>query len=251
MILVFDQDLNVIWTWDALDHLDISRKATLDETCTATGGGCPPFSLTATANDWTHSNALQITPEGNILISVRHQDWVLKLDFSDGLGDGHIIWRLGKGGDFRLDGTDPHLWFSHQHDSNIEMADSTRLALFDNGNTRVADTGGGHSRGQVWSLDETNMVAKPVLNADLGVYAVAVGSAQPLPNGAYHFHAGYVFNGPSQTAHSYEVNRGGSTIYSVQADRLIYRTFRLTDLYSPDLPIRERSLRGAKRSLRD
>ena len=31
MILVLDQDLRVIWTWDAFDHLDPHRLATLNE----------------------------------------------------------------------------------------------------------------------------------------------------------------------------------------------------------------------------
>jgi arylsulfate sulfotransferase len=234
MIIVLDEEMNVIWTWDALDHLDISRPAILGETCTPTAGGCPPFYLTPTANDWTHSNALQLTPDGHLLISVRHLDWLLKVDFADGEGDGHIIWRLGKDGDFRLDDPDPNVWFSHQHDGNFEVADPTRLVVFDNGNTRVAQTGRANSRGQVWKLDETNMTAKPVLNADLGVYALAVGSAQALPNGNYHFHAGYVFGGPTPAAYTFEVNRVGSTVYSLQADRLIYRTFRLPDLYSPE-----------------
>ena len=236
MILVLDQDLNVVWTWDAFDWLDVSREAILDEKCTPTAGGCPPFNETPTANDWTHSNSLQLTPDGNMLMSVRHQDWLLKIDFADGLGDGHILWRLGKGGDFRLDSADPQAWFSHQHDSNFELSDPTRLIVFDNGNTRLAQQGPGagpiNSRGQVWKLDETAMTAKPVLNTDLGVYAFAVGSAQQLENGNYHFCAGYVLDGLDRSAHSFEINRAGVNVYSLQADRLIYRTFRLPDLYS-------------------
>ncbi len=234
MILVFDENLNVLWAWDAFEHLDVSRKAILDEKCTPTAGGCPPFYKTSTANDWTHSNAVQFTPDGNLLLSMRHQDWLIKIDFSDGHGDGHIIWKLGKDGDFRLNGADVTAWFSHQHEGNIELADPTRLAVFDNGNTRVAQFGPGNSRGQVWKLDESAMTATPALNADLGVYAVAVGSAQPLPNGNYHFHAGYVFAGPVPSAHTFELNRAGRPIYSLQTDRLLYRTFRLPDLYSPD-----------------
>lgn len=234
MIVVLDQDLNVIWTWDAFDWLNPAQRAVLDETCLPTGGGCPPFYNTARANDWTHSNSLQLTPDGHLLVSVRHLDWVLKLDFADGQGDGHIIWRLGYNGDFRLDGADPNLWFSHQHDANVELPDPTRLIVYDNGNTRVAKNGPGQSRGQVWKLDESNMTARPVLNANLGVYAPAVGSAQMLSNGNYHFHSGFVFSGPRQTALTVETNRAGVPVYSLQADRLIYRTFRLADLYSAE-----------------
>ncbi len=231
MIIVLDQEMNVLWTWDAFDWLDVSKAAVLNEICTPTAGGCPPFYKTPTANDWTHANSLQLTPDGGLLISVRHLDWLVKVDFADGQGDGHVLWRLGKDGDFQLDGVEPSAWFSHQHDGNAEMADPSRIIVFDNGNTRVAQSGPVNSRGQVWKLDESTMAAKPVVNADLGVYALAVGSAQALANGNYHFHAGYVFNGPRRSAYTLEVNRAGVPVYSWQADRLIYRTFRLPDLY--------------------
>ena len=32
-ILVLNSDLQVLWAWDSFDHLDISRKAVLNETC--------------------------------------------------------------------------------------------------------------------------------------------------------------------------------------------------------------------------
>ncbi len=35
----------------------------------------PKYSV---ANDWTHSNALWLASDGNFLISVRYQDWVMK-----------------------------------------------------------------------------------------------------------------------------------------------------------------------------
>jgi cation transport ATPase len=36
-------------------------------------------------------------------------------DYRNGAGDGHVVWRLGQGGDFALNSTDPTAWFSHQH----------------------------------------------------------------------------------------------------------------------------------------
>ena len=50
------------------------------------------------ANDWLHSNSEQYTSyDGNIIISMRHQDAVFKVNFAKGTGDGHIIWKLGNG----------------------------------------------------------------------------------------------------------------------------------------------------------
>ncbi len=232
MIIVFDENLQVVWTWDTFDHLDVRRKAVGGETCVPGGGGCPPIYLAPIANDWTHGNSVHPTPDGNLLYSSRHQDWLIKIDYANGEGDGQVIWKLGKEGDFTYAGNDPYPWFSHQHDGNFESAN--RIAVFDNGNVRVVAAGGGNSRGQVIEVDEQNRTAKLVLNADLGVFAAAVGSAQRLLNGNYHFDAGYVSGPAGLAAYAFEVNRFGQTISSIKADTLIYRSIRMTDMYTPN-----------------
>ena len=230
MIVVFDRNLQVVWTWDAFDNLDVSRQAVLGETCAGTGlGGCPPFYLATTANDWTHGNSLQQTPDGNMLYSSRHQDWLIKIAYANGEGDGHVIWKLGKNGDFAFLGSDPYPWFSHQHDGNFE--NPTRLMVFDNGNTRIQANGGGNSRGQVIDLDETNRTATLVLNADLGVISIAVGSAQHLRDGNYHFDAGFVAGPGGASAYAFEVDGSGQVVDALVANVLLYRSIRLTDMY--------------------
>ena len=104
-----------------------------------------------------------------------------------------MLWRLGQGGDFQIIASDPHPWFSHQHDPNFLAGDST-LVLFDNGNVRVAADADAHSRGQVLQVDEENRVARVLLNADLGVYSSALGSAQRLRNGDFQFDAGFIYD---------------------------------------------------------
>ena len=230
MILVLDKDLNVVWTWDAFDNLDVHRRAILGETCP---GSCPPTLLSPPAADWTHGNAIQETPDGNLLYSSRHQDWLIKVSYNYGEGDGHVLWRLGKDGDFAFNSTDPYPWFSHQHDGNFEASDPSRLLVFDDGNTRVAAMNGGNSRGQVFTIDEQNRVVTPVLNADLGVYSQAVGSAQKLRDGDYHFDAGFVAENGTNDAHSFEVNGTGKIMYDAHANTILYRTFRMTDMYTP------------------
>jgi hypothetical protein len=230
MILVLDKDLNVVWTWDTFDNLDPHRAAILDEKCPS--AGCPNFYLAGTANDWTHGNAIQETPDGNLLYSTRNQDWLIKISYDGGVGDGHVIWRFGKDGDFSIDSTDPFPWFSHQHDGNFELSDPTRLTVFDDGNTRVQDQPG-NSRGQVYQVDEGNRSAVPALNADLGVYSAAVGSAQKLRDGTYHFDAGFVFLNGSMSAYSFEVDATGAIVYASRQDTILYRTFRLADMYTP------------------
>ncbi len=235
MIIVFDKNLNVLWTWDTFDWLDITRPAVLGETCAASGSGCPPFYLASSANDWTHGNAVQQTADGQLLYSSRHQDWLIKIDYENGNGDGHVIWRLGEDGDFTCNSADPWPWFSHQHDANFESSNPNRLLVFDDGNTRFARTGIGMSRGQALDIDEDSRIVNFVLNAGLGVFSVAVGSAQLLRDGSYHFDAGYVMEPDNSiAAYSIQVNADGAITYQMKQNTLIYRSFRMTSLYAPN-----------------
>ena len=153
---------------------------------------------------------------------------MLKLDYENGSGDGHILWRLGNAGDFTIELDDPNPWFSHQHDPNV-LSDNSTFTLFDNGNTRRSADQNANSRGQVLVVDEENRTVKLSLNQDLGVYSGAVGSAQRLSNGDYHFDAGFV----GLSAISFELTETGHTQAAIRAGAPEYRTFRMPDLYSP------------------
>jgi hypothetical protein len=225
MIIVMNRDLDVVWTWDAFDHLDVRRVATQSEVCNP--DACPPLFLHPEANDWLHGNAVTETPDGDLLFSVRHQDWVVKIDYRHGTGSGDVLWRLGKDGDFTIDSDDASPWFSHQHDAEIE-ADGT-MSLFDNSNVRRAEDPNAHSRGQVFRLDESNRVAELILNADLGVYAFALGSAQKLEDGNYFFDAGFRSDG---TGISVEVNPEGLPTFGIEGTAPEYRTFRMKNMYN-------------------
>jgi hypothetical protein len=232
MIVVLDANLNVVWAWDALQWLDPKRLATLNETCTPRGGGCPAFYLAPVANDWLHGNSLELTEDGNILYSVRHQDWVIKISYDGGEGDGHILWRLGKDGDFTLASGDPDPWFSHQHDAAIIPGSSGRMTIFDNGDVRYAADQSIHSRGQLLQLDETAKTAKLILNADLGAYSYALGSGHRLTDGNFHFNLGILRGAGAPTARSVAVDKQGNIMYQIEANAPEYRTFRLKDLYT-------------------
>jgi arylsulfate sulfotransferase len=227
MIIVLDSNLQVVWAWDAFDHLDVTRRATLNDKCFP--GSCPSLFLDVTANDWLHGNSVQQTPDGNLLYSARSQDWVIKIDYQKGLGSGEVIWRLGKDGDFKIDSTDPSPWFSHQHDPQF-LADNTTLLLFDNGNVRNFADPTATSRGQVLQVDEQNRIANLVVNVDMGQYSFALGAAQKLPNGNYHFDVGYLLDG---TSIAVEVDSFGNTVYALHAEAPVYRSFRMRNLYVP------------------
>jgi len=235
IILVLDQYLQVVWAWDAFDHLDPRRLAILGETCAPGAGGCAPFYAAKQANDWLHGNSVQLTPDGNILYSVRHQDWLIKIDYRNGQGSDNILWRLGKDGDFQFVSNDPYPWCSHQHDANFLPNDTSTLMVFDNGNTRRTIDPNANSRGQVLRLDETNRKASFVLNVDLGALSIALGSARWLPNGNYSFDVGLIpgDTGQPSTSLMVEVDPSGKIVYKLQAATAEYRTFRMRDLYTP------------------
>jgi hypothetical protein len=231
VILVLDRDLQLRWSWDAFDHLDVRRNAVMGETCNFGGGGCAVFRLAKVANDWLHGNSVQVTPDGNLLYSARHQDWLIKIDYANGAGSGRVIWRLGKDGDFQLRSDDPFPWFSHQHDGNFESGGRpNRLLVLDNGNTRYAQNPAVHSRGQVFEIDEQNRTAFLVLNADLGDYSRALGSAARMQNGNYVFSLGWDSNNYGQ---SLEFDPSGRLVTRIEVETQMYRSFRMRDLYTP------------------
>jgi hypothetical protein len=220
MVLVLDENFQITWTWDAFDNLDVNRGPIDEDT-------------TRDPVDWTHANAVNWSPsDGNLVVSLRNQDWVLKIDYAGGTGDGHLIWRLGQGGDFTFDSQDPYPWNSHQH--NAHYINDNTLALFDNGKTRGDLTGDYYSRGQVLILDEQNLTATPVLNADLGTFSAVYGSAEGLPNGNYQFTSGS--EGQPPVSQSIEVLPDGTSTYVLQSTSPEYRTFRVSTLYEGTTP---------------
>lgn len=230
MVVVLDSDFQVKWAWDAFDHLDVTRGPVLGE-ITQPGSPEPTAAVPVLpAVDWLHVNAVALSPaDGNLILSVRHQDWVVKIDYRHGAGDGHVVWRLGQGGDFTTASADPNPWFSHQH--NAHYVDDHTLVLFDNGNTRRATDPAANSRGQVWELDETSMTATPLLNADLGNYSFRLGGAQRLSNGNYSFMSGSQGAPPNEFAQSIEVRPDGTPSYVLQFASPEYRSYRVRTLY--------------------
>ena len=252
MVLVLDHNLQLQWAWDSFAHEDITRAAPLNEKCTQGQGGCAPYfnSNFTIANDWLHTNAAQGTTDGNIILSQRNQDMVLKINYANGTGDGSVIWRMGAGLDFTIVnppsqscGT-PNIfpWFSHQHDAAFQFEQDGSgsgfkvMTIFDDGNTRAAECPAPQdSRGMVLSIDEAARQVYIETSADLGAYSGAVGAAQLLSPGDGNIYAsfdnGYI-NGQAE-AQSTEVNLAGQIVYQLQVNALAYRAYRMPNLYTP------------------
>jgi|SRR5580658_6315577 arylsulfate sulfotransferase len=279
IVAVLDENWNVVWYWDAFDPLNggngypqmpVSRTAVLDEECSGPHSGCLSLFLLGPGvapevHDWLHCNSLYYWPApqdgnttgGDLIVSSRHQDWVLKVDYRDGAGAGDILWRMGPSGDFTFVNTynDPWPWFSHQHEAGIEDGGTGVLSLMDNGNTRVSPPGestGGvpglgancgpndcNSRGMALTFDETTMLVNPVLSANLGVYSSAMGSAQLLADGNYYFLAAIVVVDHVQSGYDIQIQPTPGTDTGPQVMNIAgppsYRSWQMPNLYSPPI----------------
>jgi hypothetical protein len=236
MILVLDSNLQLKWVWDSFEHLDVTRAAVLGEQCLPGGlAGCPPILQSTVANDWTHGNSVDLTVDGDIIYSARHQDFVYRIDYKNGTGTGNVIWRLGKGGDFSTDSSDVFPWNSHQHDVGYDG--TGRMTIFDNGNTRYMLYGSAQqSRGQVLKIDEAKRSVHYVMNQPLGVFSSALGTAQRLSNGNYDFESGYVQNDGAVLTQVAEYTPGGKKTFQAETTQFMYRMFRMNTLYQMDVP---------------
>ncbi len=238
LVLDLDEDFQLAWFWNSFDHMDLKRAAIGNEKCKGGPGddGCTPVFLAPEANGWLHSNSLSYVPsDGSVLISIPEQDWVIKIDYNSGKGTGKVLWRLGKDGDFTAKSDDPYPWFSYQHDVGFDPK-TGMLIVFDDGHRRKEKFPKANNRGQGWKLDEKARTATLAMNADLGVYAVAVGSAQPLADGNYSWESGFIDPGPAMFGQIYsqttETSPDGKVAYAQQVyGGLTYRSFRVATMY--------------------
>jgi arylsulfate sulfotransferase len=224
-----DPNRDPVWAWSTFDQLDVNRH---------------PMAFP----DWTHSNTIVYSPsDGDLILSMRHQNWIIKIAYEDGRGDGHIAWKLGYQGDFALQGgTDPADWFYAQHAPNILTPNSSgifQIGLFDNGNDRVVDPNGTlcstavatscSSRVSIFELDETAKTAKLLWQDDLPSLSSFGGYMQEFSDNNVEFdEAVSATTSPSATVQ--EVTHEGTPQTVLQMNingAYAYRAFRIPSLY--------------------
>jgi hypothetical protein len=177
--------------WDPFSFLDPLKERT-DAANSDPGGNSNshgPFPCAGASLDieeWTHSNSLQVSPSGVILMSVRHIDTVIAISPQFD----RIAWRIGRfGSDFAF--PNPSDRFYHVH--FVRMLENGNLLMLDNGGGRPAADGGQYTRALELELDWNSMKAAKVwqyrhaVGESGGVpvykYADKVGAAQRLSNG--------------------------------------------------------------------
>ena len=226
VIVDLDPDLNPVWVWNEFDHLDVNRHPM----------GFP---------DWTHSNAVVYSPDdGNILVSIRHQNWVVKVNYKDGSGDGNILWKLGNQGDFTLQGGNgAQDWFYAQHGPAFYSANTSgvfSLGLMDNGDDRPL-------------ADGTNCLTTaascystiPIMQLDENAKTATLTFHQVLPSNLYSYFGGnvsemqnnnveYTLSGVGSGSYIFEVTptQTPQTVWQLKITGTnSYRAFRAPSLY--------------------
>lgn len=167
---------------------------------------------------YIHANGVAVDLDGNILVSLRWFDEIVKIDRTTG----EVIWRMGGGqspfNEFTFIG-DPQGGFSGQHHPTI--LENGNLLLFDNGNNHNLKV----SRAVEYELDQVNKTARLVWSYTDGRFAPTLGSAQRLENGNTLIGWGSAPpSGPNVT----EVDAGGNSVYEMwlHPSQMSYRVYR-------------------------
>jgi len=225
VVIDIDTAGNVVWAWSAFDYLDVNRHG---------------FSFP----DWTHSNALVYTADGNLLLSMRAQSWILKLDYANGTGSGNILWKLGEDGDFTMAGGDPSQWFYGQHYPNILSVDGplTTVAVYDDGNFRLNANGVAcgssssapacYTRATIFQIDETTDAATLLWQDLPGFFSYWGGSIGTLNNGDVEFDSSDPWNAASSQISEVTPTQNPQTVWQMNiTGQNAYRGYRIPSLY--------------------
>lgn len=219
-----------VWTWSTFDHLDINHA---------------PFGYP----DWTHANAVIYSPDdGNLILSMRNQNWIVKINYKDGAGDGSVLWRLGPGGDFTFpSGQAPIEWNYGQHYPTLlgpNTAGIYPLMFFDNGNNRLLDQNNTvcgspgaakcYSSVPILELNEYTKAAQVLWEDKLTAFSICCGNASLLANGHVEFDVAadqYILG----FSYIQEVTQEQSPQLiwqmNIGGQQLAYRGFRIPSLY--------------------
>lgn len=225
VLIDLDTNLDPVWVWNEFDHLDVNRHPV----------GFP---------DWTHTNAVLYSPDdGNLLVSMRHQSWIVKVDYQNGKGTGNILWKLGEGGDFALtNGADPVDWFYGQHQPSFvssNTAGTFQITMMDNGYNRIlsdnsaCDNSSCYTTIPVLSVNESAKTASFTFHDQIpqNMYSFWGGGTTALANGNIEFD---LCNEPNTSSMVEEVAPTSSpqTVWTMTVDgENLYRSNRIPSLY--------------------
>lgn len=183
VVVEFDENGTILRQYSLLDMLDPYRISY----GSLNSGFFGPDVL-----DWSHGNAVFHHPEDDsILVSLRHQDAVVKFDRQTG----DLIWILGNHENWEPE-FHPYLltpvgdvqWQYHQHAP--EVTSRGTIMLYDNGNYRASPPDAGvntpenYSRAVEYAINEDTMEVEQIWDFSIeNVYTPFIGDADYLENG--------------------------------------------------------------------
>ena len=164
-IIEFDRDGEIVWSWDAWDHLDPYRIGyeTLE----------PYWHVRGFPNhaDWTHGNGLTYdSSDDSVIINLKHQDALFKIDRTSA----EIVWIMGEHTDWpeHLQSKlltplgDDFQWMYHGH--NPRLTERGTIVIYDNAAFQARpfnesdSVGETYSRAVEYEVDEENMTVRQV-----------------------------------------------------------------------------------------
>ncbi|MBV8951508.1 MAG: aryl-sulfate sulfotransferase [Actinobacteria bacterium] len=208
---------NVVWQWDAYDHVDPVKE---------NANPAPATINNQTVWDVYHCNSIDTNGTGDVLVSMRNASAVYDISQSDG----NVKWKLG-GTPYNKDGAvlltvqnDPGGGFNLQHDARF--APNGHVTLYDNEDPGASPKK--PSRAVEYALDLTAKTAQPVFSfADpANLPSCCMGDFRRYPDGESVIGWGFViFNGLMAS----EINAHGADVLdlSLPAGYASYRTVKV------------------------
>ncbi len=187
----FDADHNVLWSWNAFDHIELD-----EETLGMLG-------------EWTHVNSLIADDDQGVVYA---NSWNLDRFWQIDQATGEVLLTIGAGGDLAPDPTAEFPWFEGAH--SLERLDDGSWLLYDNG-----AHGRGWSRLVQYELDFEARSSKVVWEypgelTDDHWYNYSWGDVDVLPNGNLLMQAGNGVQGYDPTR-LVEVTRDGEILWQM------------------------------------
>ncbi len=197
------KDGTLLFAWSPFDHFAITDGQ--------------PADYTGPNVNWTHGNAVDLEPDGNLVASFRNLGEITKIDIATGA----VMWRLGgRGNQFTF--VDPSApMFGGQH--SVRIGAPGEVLMLDNlGNPD-------ESKGERYVIDEVAHTARLALSysAVPGVVTQIGGSVQNLPGGRT-----LVSFGTAGRVEEYDAT--GRVEWRIQGDAgYVFRAQRIKSLYAP------------------
>jgi hypothetical protein len=158
-----DNEQNVYWQWRSWDHLNILDASDV-------------LNFQSNYIDYVHGNAFEFDHNGNLMMSLRNMEEVIKIDYKTG----ELIWRMGVRAKMNMFTFNDTIGWSWQHD--IRQLPNGNITIYDNGNYHLPQP---YSQAVEYSIDEDEMTAELVWNyrESPDVYRPSTGSHRRISGG--------------------------------------------------------------------